>query len=74
MKMLYFSKKYIKGKNANFEPIEVQTFKAPQNDPLNLNFVKETYAIGKKWPEMAIKQPFIIFFHFQTVYMMHNQN
>ena len=32
----------------NFEPIEVQTRLAPQNDPLNLSFVKDT-KIGLKW-------------------------
>ena len=31
-----------------FEPIEVQTCSAPQNDRLNLCFVKDTYVDGKK--------------------------
>ena len=31
-----------------FEPIEVQTRSAPQNDRLNLSFVKDTYVDGRK--------------------------
>ena len=31
-----------------FEPIEVQTCSAPQNDCLNLSFVKGIHVIGKK--------------------------
>ena len=31
-----------------FEPIEVQTRSAPQNDCLNLSFVKDTYVDGRK--------------------------
>jgi hypothetical protein len=31
-----------------FEPIELQTRSAPQNDRLNLSFVKDTYVDGKK--------------------------
>ena len=31
-----------------FEPIKVQTFSAPQNDRLNLRFVKEIYEDGEK--------------------------
>ena len=30
------------------ETIEVQTPSAPQNDPLNLSFVKDQYTHGKK--------------------------
>ena len=30
-----------------FEPIEVQTRSAPQNDSLNLGFVKDRYVDGK---------------------------
>ena len=29
-----------------FEPIEVQTYSAPQNDSLNLCFVKDTYVLS----------------------------
>ena len=32
----------------NFEPIEVQTHLAPQNDRLNLSFVKDINVFGKK--------------------------
>ena len=31
-----------------FEPIEVQTYSAPQNDSLNLSFVKYIYVDGGK--------------------------
>ena len=31
-----------------FEPIEVQTLSAPQNDRLNLSFVKDNYVDGGK--------------------------
>ena len=31
-----------------FEPIEVQTCSAPQNDPLNLSFVDDIYVDGGK--------------------------
>ena len=40
-----------------FEAIEVQTCSAPQNDPLNLSFVKDT---AENWLEMVEKRPFII--------------
>ena len=36
-----------------FEPIEVQTRSAPQNDRLNLSFV-----IAENWLEMVEKRPF----------------
>jgi hypothetical protein len=31
-----------------FEPIEVQTYLAPQNDCLNLSFVKDNYVDSRK--------------------------
>jgi hypothetical protein len=31
-----------------FEPIRIQTCSSPQNDLLNLNFVKDIKVIGKK--------------------------
>ena len=30
------------------DPIEIQTYSAPQNDRLNLSFVKDTYVDGRK--------------------------
>ena len=39
-----------------FEPIEVQTCSAPQNDRLNLSFVKD---IAENWLEMVKKWPFL---------------
>ena len=37
-----------------FEPIEVQTRSAPQNDHLNLSFVKDIYVYGKNLLEMVV--------------------
>ena len=31
-----------------FVPIKIKTYKAPQNDLLNLSFVKDIYVVGKK--------------------------
>ena len=42
-----------------FDPIKILTLKAPQNDLLNLSFVKDFYVVAKKWPEMVIKWPFM---------------
>ena len=44
-----------------FEPNKMQTSTAPQNDCLNLSFVKDIHAVGnKKWPEVVWKRPFLI--------------
>ena len=37
-----------------FDPIKIQTCLAPQNDHQYLNFVKDIYVVGKKWPEMVV--------------------
>ena len=42
-----------------FEPIEVQNRSAPQNDRLNLSFVKDFHLVGEKWQEIVGKRPFI---------------
>ena len=34
-------------------PIMIQTCSAPQNDHLNLSFVKDLYLAAEKWPEIA---------------------
>ena len=34
--------------DVTFEPIKIQTCSAPQNDCLNLSFVKVTHVVGKK--------------------------
>ena len=44
----------------NFEPIGIKTCLAPQNDRLNLSFVKDIHVVGKKWPEVVLKRPFSI--------------
>ena len=39
-----------------FDPIEIQTCDAPQNDRLNHSFLKK---LAKKWPEMVLKWSFL---------------
>ena len=39
----------------NFEPIEVQTCSAPQNDSLNLSFVKDVSVVAKKMAKNGCK-------------------
>ena len=41
------------------EPIKVKTCLAPQNDRLNLSFVKDNHIFGEKWPDMVVKWPYI---------------
>ena len=42
-----------------FDPIEIQTYYAPQNGRLNLRFLKDFGVVGKKWPGRVIKWPFL---------------
>ena len=42
-----------------FEPIKIQTCSVPQNDHLNLSFVKDIKVVGKTWLEMVIKWTFV---------------
>ena len=42
-----------------FEPNNIQTRLASQNDRLNLSFVKDKHVVGKKWPGMVVTWPFI---------------
>ena len=53
----------------NFEPIKIQTCYAPQNDRLNLSFVKDEHTNGKKWPEMVVTRSFIKDIRFQSLFM-----
>ena len=41
-----------------FEPIKIQKRSAPQNDCLNLSFVKDTYVDGGKVARMVVKLQF----------------
>ena len=41
-----------------FEPIEVQTCSAPQNDRLNFSFVKDIEVVGKKMARNGRKTDF----------------
>ena len=36
------------------DPIKILTHKGPQNDGLNLSFVKHFNVVSKKWPKMVI--------------------
>ena len=40
-------------------PIMIQTCLAPQNDHLNLSFVKDFMWFTQKWPQMVVKWPYI---------------
>ena len=39
--------------------MEIQTHAAPQNDHLNLSFVKGTYVDGEKWLKLVVKWSFM---------------
>ena len=45
-----------------FESIRIQTRNELQNNRSNLSFVKDKYIVGKKWPDMVVKRPFISFY------------
>ena len=49
-----------------FEPIKIQTCSAPQNNRLNLSFVKYIKVAGKKWLEMVIKRTFVSDNNYET--------
>ena len=40
-----------------FQPIKIWTCFVPQNDRLNLNFVKDPYVVGKKMTRSGLKTP-----------------
>ena len=42
-----------KSETVTFKPIK------PQNDCLNLSFVKDEHTYGKKWPEMVVQRSYI---------------
>ena len=43
-----------------FEPIKIQTPLAPQNDRLNLSFVKDENTVGEKMARNGPKRPFVL--------------
>ena len=43
----------------SFDPIEIQTHQAPQNDRLNLSFFKDLNVVGEEWPERVVKWSFL---------------
>ena len=42
-----------------FDPNKIYTHWVPQNDRLNLSFVKDVYVVAKKWPEIVKKCLFL---------------
>ena len=42
-----------------FDSINNFTHQAPQNDRLNLSFVKDIHSVAKKWPQIVEKWPFL---------------
>ena len=51
MKKKYFNQHYV----VAFDPIRIHTHKAPQNDRLNLSFVKDIYVVAKKMTRNGCK-------------------
>ena len=49
-----------------FGPIKVKTCSAPQNDRLNLSFVKYIHVDGEIWLEMVVKQLLVSLLTFET--------
>ena len=43
-----------------FKPIKIQAHLAPQNDRLNLSFVKDENTVGAKMARNGPKRPFIL--------------
>jgi hypothetical protein len=52
-----FNKYYV----VAFDPIKIYTHLAPQNDRLNLSFVKDIYVVAKKMARNDQKWPFLKF-------------
>ena len=49
-----------------FEPIKIKTCSAPQNDRLNLSFVKYIHVDGEIWLEMVVKRLLVSLLTFET--------
>ena len=54
-----------------FDPIELLTCLAPQNDPQNLSFVKYMYAVVKKRSEIVVKWPNLKVVFFELTRTIH---
>ena len=52
-----------------FEPIKIKTCSAPQNDRLNLSFVKYIHVDGEIWLKMVVKRLLVSLLTFVTPYM-----
>ena len=53
------------------KPIKIQTLSTPQNDRLDLLFMKDVYVGAKKWPEMVLKKSFMSSEFCATVSMLY---
>ena len=42
--------------------MEIFLSATPQNDRLNLSFVKDKHVVGEKWPDMVVTWPFIRYY------------
>ena len=58
-RLIFFTKFQNKNRNSFILWQEQLGFR-PQNDRLNLSFVKDIHIVGKKWPEVVLKRPFSI--------------
>ena len=57
----------------DFDFIGISTHLAPQNDSQRLDFVKDIYVVGKKWPEMVVNWPnakVVSFLNGQSLYII----
>ena len=61
-KMRHKKERFNKYYDVAFDPNKIYTHWTPQNDRLNLRFVKDTYIVAKKWPEMVKNGYFWKFF------------
>ena len=53
-----------------FSKLKIQTCEAPQNDRLNLSFVKDDHTYVKKKPEMVIEPDMHSQFYIESVYII----
>ena len=55
-----------------FDPTDILTYQAPQNDHLDLSFVKDFYVVGKKMTKngqvMVIYKSYFFFFKRKKIY------
>ena len=54
-----------------FEPNKIQTCLPPQNDCLNLSFVKDIMQMAQKWLKLVVKRTFVCLLIFETSSKFH---